>query len=282
MDLYKANETNSHKFYQIPKELAENPCYRYALTSDAKLIYALLLDRMELSRKNNWVNDRGEIFLLYTKENIAEILGIAERTVYNSFRLLEACQLIKQERQGLNKPNKIYIGKVNYSFSIASNKGLSRICKICRSGCAKYADQDMQNLQTNYTEFNETDINETESYKGTLSGNKSSCAYSFRDYISIYKTEPEKIEVISYYLGKYKDKRREEHPNLKADQWERVIDSLFYCVDENTGTDFDLDYSSLIDTIDQHFKTRYKNCDYNILHFVSDGVKVRRMYEAAY
>ncbi len=141
---------------------------------------------------------------------------------------------------------------------------------------------DTEKTSESLTEITAENTTKTTNNKGILPSGENSRSFSFREFISLYEVDAEKIEVISYYLGKYKNKRKQEHPNLKADQWERVIDSLFYCVDENTGTDFDLDYSSLIDMIDQHFKTRYKNCDYNILHFVSDGVKVRRMYEAAY
>lgn len=154
LDLYKISEVNSHKFLKIPKALFDNEAYRTGLTSDAKMAYAMLLDRMELSKKNGWVNDDGEIFLLFTKDNMAEMLGIGERTAYRAFKQLQEFKLIKQVRQGLNRPNMIYIGKINPLFT--------RTCQIGRSEHAKMAGQDKSNWQGNYTEGSETEGSETD------------------------------------------------------------------------------------------------------------------------
>jgi predicted transcriptional regulator len=241
MELYKLEEINQHKYYKVPKDLFEIPCYRYALTSDAKLVYAALLDRMELSRKNKWVNDQGEIYLLYAKENLAEILGVAERTVYNAFKLLEACSLIKQERQGLNKPNKIYIGKVDYSFSIALNPRLSRICKICRSGCANIAGQDMQNMQGNETELNETEMSETESTYITLASDE-----LFLDfYLKTHKK----------YLGK-------NHVRVTHEQKKYIERSIKELI--STGIDYDMWQEAVL----EHFQKLPKKNNGNILAFL--------------
>ena len=123
MKLYTIEEVNAHKFYKLPKQLFDNICYRKTLTSNAKLVYAILLDRMELSRKNNWYNENGEIFLLYTKSDIADMLDISETTAYETFKLLENAELIKQVEQDLNEPNKIFIAKINPVFK--------QNCEIC-------------------------------------------------------------------------------------------------------------------------------------------------------
>jgi hypothetical protein len=57
---------------------------------------------------------------------------------------------------------------------------------------------------------------------------------------------------------------------------------MYYVTLSDDGIDFDLDDTAIMDMMEQHFKTKYKNCDYNILHFMSDGVRIRRMYEVAY
>ncbi len=154
MEVYKLEERNRQRFLKMPKDLILNKCYRNILTSDAKIVYGLLLDRMELSRKNEWVNENNEIYLLFTKDKIADALGISNRTVYKAFNLLEKLELIKQERQGRNRPNRIYIGKTNADYS--GN------CKICRSEPAECAEQDVQNMQGSDTELNETDKSETD------------------------------------------------------------------------------------------------------------------------
>jgi len=165
LDLYHLSEDNSHKFYKIPKELCDNRCYRVNLTSDAKLIYAMLLDRMELSRKNGWVNKASEIYLLYTKENVSNILSISETTVYKSFKQLELFGLIKQVRQGLNKPNMIFIGKVKPVF--IGN------CVLCSSRDVKNECLEKLNTKSSNTDSIETESNETD-IMGSLSGDKTS------------------------------------------------------------------------------------------------------------
>ena len=51
-NLYKISEVTQHKYYQVPKELYTNPRYKTTINNDAKMLYAMLLDRMELSRTN--------------------------------------------------------------------------------------------------------------------------------------------------------------------------------------------------------------------------------------
>lgn len=63
-NLYKINVVTQHKYYQVPKELYTNPRYKTTISNDAKMLYALLLDRMELSRTNGWIEDDGTIFLI--------------------------------------------------------------------------------------------------------------------------------------------------------------------------------------------------------------------------
>lgn len=63
-NLYKISEVTQRKYCQVPKELYTNPRYKTTINNDAKMLYALLLDRMELSRTNGWIEDDGTIFLI--------------------------------------------------------------------------------------------------------------------------------------------------------------------------------------------------------------------------
>lgn len=114
-NLYKINEVTQHKYYQVPKELYINPRYKTVINNDAKMLYALLLDRMELSRTNGWVEDDGTIFLIFKREDLADMLGICVTTVWRAIKQLKEVGLIEEKRQGLNRPNLIYIGKIDYS-----------------------------------------------------------------------------------------------------------------------------------------------------------------------
>lgn len=107
-------------------------------------------------------------------------------------------------------------------------------------------------------------------------------SFSFQDLINQFKIREDAIEVIEYYLSLYEEYMEKEHPRLKKEQWDYVVENLFYVTDPNYGIDFDLHEMNIKDMMEQHFKTEYQNCDYNILHFMSDGVRVKRMYEVAY
>lgn len=273
-DLYHSSEDNSHRFYKIPKELCNNRCYRVNLTSDAKLIYAMLLDRMELSRKNGWVNERREIYLLFTKESVSNILGISETTVYKSFKQLELYGLIHQKRQGLNKPNMIYIGKVKPEFI--------GICGICSSRSTENECQDKLNTKGNDTDCSETEINETE-IMGSLSDDKASDkqkTVDFNSFISLYKyrIDPSVEESIERYINIYRRRVKDKHPNLTEKQWERVVDE-WLTIDREAYDDVDIDADVINEIMDIHFATKYTKGNYSIMHFISGDIRKHRYYE---
>lgn len=111
---YKSNETLENKFYQIPQELFVNSLYKDNLNSDSKIIYSLLLDRLSLSQKNHWVDDLGRVYLIYPRDDIGKKLNLSGRTVTKAFEQLKKVCLIEEKRQGLGKPNLIYIGKIQH------------------------------------------------------------------------------------------------------------------------------------------------------------------------
>ena len=185
-NFYKINEVTQHKYYQVPKELYTNVRYKTTTSNDAKMLYALLLDRMELSRANNWVDSDGTIFLIFKREDLADMLGICTTTVWRAIKQLKEVGLIAEKRQGLNKPNLIYIGKIDYSVpeqpensdnssdSIALPTDIEnlnvRTFNFSTSGALNHKCQDFENVNTNKTDINNpnknnTDFNKTESKK---------------------------------------------------------------------------------------------------------------------
>ena len=113
MRLYKINETLKYSFYQMPQELFDNEKYKN-LSIEAKVIYSFLLNRMKLSKINHWVNDQGEIYLIYTRKEIQNKLNLSDKPVTRAFKELRDINLIKEEKQGFGKPNLIYIGKIEH------------------------------------------------------------------------------------------------------------------------------------------------------------------------
>ena len=263
MKFYTIDDVNKHRYYKLLKDLFFNKCYRHALSSHAKIIYSFLLDRMELSRKNHWTTDNNVIYLMYRKSKLAEETGISKRTIYRAFNELGECQLIWQERLGLNRPNKIYIAKIEPTFRMPRQYCLEH----CKAGRDKLAGQDVQICQASETEYSETEKNNKGALERTSVRDRT---YSFPTFLSL---DADVAHAIQYYLRKYQDYRKDEHPNLKRKQWERVVDTL---------TNRALPANSWREIIDRHFATDYGDCDYNILHFITEGVIKHRMYECGF
>ena len=113
IDYYKINETLSNKYYQIPQELFENSLYKDNLNSDSKILYAFLLDRLSLFQKHHWVDEEYRIYLIFTRRSTRKITFIRQK-VTKAFKQLSNVGLVEEKRQGLGKPNLIYVGKIQY------------------------------------------------------------------------------------------------------------------------------------------------------------------------
>ena len=114
IDFYKIKETLNNKYYQIPQELFVNRLYKEKLNSDSKILYAFLLDRLSLSQKNHWFDKEGRVYLIFTSEEVQNKLCLSEKTVTKAFKQLTDVNLIAEKRQGLGKPNLIYVGKIQH------------------------------------------------------------------------------------------------------------------------------------------------------------------------
>ena len=147
---YKANECLENIFYQIPKELFINPYYKN-LSSDSKLLYALLLDRLSVSMKNQWIDEDGNIFLVFSRKEAQEKLNLSDKTVTKAFKQLTSVKLIYEKRQGFRKNNIIYVGKINH---ISTEKIMSR--KNYDSKIGNFTVQESENLRCNNNKYNKT------------------------------------------------------------------------------------------------------------------------------
>lgn len=250
LNVYTADEEHSHRFYQVPKEFFVEEEYR-KLNSDAKLLYSVLLDRKELSKKNNWVDEYNQVYLIYTREKLADLLSVSVRSIQRAFNILKELDLIKEERQGLNKPNKIYICRTRSN----SHQGHDNL-----------AHQDKTIRHTSDTELSDTDNNKK--------GSEQDSPLSFASFIEKYKPSEQSIEVIYFYLEYYNQVMKKVHPRLKPNQWQRVVDKVFFF-----GDDFEPDEQGLKYMVQKHFNTEYNDCDYNILHFATEGILTNRYYE---
>ena len=93
---YKAHECFEHLYYQIPMELFFNKNYRDKLNSDSKILYGLLLNRLTLSAKNNWIDEIGNVFLIFTRKEVQTMLNLSDKTATKAFKQLNECKLIHE------------------------------------------------------------------------------------------------------------------------------------------------------------------------------------------
>ena len=104
--MFKINEAERFKFVRVPKVLFEA---RYKkLSTDAKILYSLLFERMELSRKNGWHDDDGSVYIYFTLEEVCEVLGCGHDKATKLFCELESYALLHRKKQGFGKPTKLY------------------------------------------------------------------------------------------------------------------------------------------------------------------------------
>ena len=113
LEFFKNNEADSYAFYRIPKLLFTNEHFK-KISVEAKLLYSIMLNRMELSLKNNWLDEDGNVFIYYTLEEAMDNLGFAHTKVIrimNELDTVKGVGLILRKKQGQGKPTKIYVKK---------------------------------------------------------------------------------------------------------------------------------------------------------------------------
>ncbi|MEZ3518117.1 MAG: replication initiator protein A [Lachnospiraceae bacterium] len=173
LDYYYGNEAEQYSFYRIPKLLFTDTRFE-KVSVEAKVLYGLLLDRMALSVKNNWLDGEGRVYIIFTIADVMETLGCAEQKANKLFHELDSVKgvgLIERVRRGLGKPNVIYVKNfIDKSCPEPSQKepqqeelqkSQIKNCENHKSGTMKITNQELRKSQTNNTYLNNTDFNNT-------------------------------------------------------------------------------------------------------------------------
>jgi len=110
-DYYRGMEAEQYTFYRIPKVLFTAECFK-SLSCEAKVLYGLLLDRMSLSIKNRWFDEKDRVYIIFTVEDVMELLNCSRQKAIKNLAELDTEKgigLIEKKRLGLGKPNVIYV-----------------------------------------------------------------------------------------------------------------------------------------------------------------------------
>ena len=152
LDYFYGQAGELFSFYRIPKALFQEPRFQ-SLSTDAKTLYGILLDRMSLSAKNGWLDEQGRVFIIFTIEDVKRALCCADNKATKLLRELEEFGLIERKRRGLGKPSLVYVK----NFSAESSKSIFQNRDFHDSGGFKSASQDPAKSRCNKTDENNTE-----------------------------------------------------------------------------------------------------------------------------
>ena len=154
---YGAN-AEQFAFYRIPKVFFTEPLL-CGISIEAKLLYGLMLDRLSLSTRNDWVDADGRVYIYYTVENVMEDLNCGNKKAVKLLNELDSeYGLIERKRQGLGKPTKIYVK----NFAGLLQKRHFQTCQNDTSGSVQMTSLDVSKGHSNNTEINNTEYNKTD------------------------------------------------------------------------------------------------------------------------
>ena len=180
---FTGGQADLFSFYRLPKILFIDPRFR-AISAEAKILYGLLLDRMSLSVKNGWLDSTGRVYIIFTVEEIMESLACGNKKAVGLLRELEEkAGLIERRRQGLGRPNLIYVK----NFTEVSESHLQKCQNDTSSGVISTR-QEVSKGHGNKTNQNKTEMSETDPFfsgadAGTESEGKDDRAL-YQDYFS--------------------------------------------------------------------------------------------------
>lgn len=154
-DYFYGQSGEMFSYFRVPKILFRDIKFK-GLSTDAKTLYGILLDRMGLSVKNGWLDEQGRVYIIFPVQEVMDALGCADNKATKLFRELEKFGLIERKRRGLGKPNLIYVK--NFADPRFRNREKNG------SGAADSAQQETAKSRGNKTEWNKTEGSEPDPF----------------------------------------------------------------------------------------------------------------------
>ena len=156
LDYFYGQAGELFSFFRIPKALFQEQRFQN-LSTDAKILYGILLDRMSLSVKNEWFDKKGRVFIIFTIEDVKRTLRCADNKATRLLRELEKFGLIERKRRGQGKPCLVYVK----NFSAESSKESVKNRDNDDSCGSKIACQDPVKSRGIKKKENKTEMNNT-------------------------------------------------------------------------------------------------------------------------
>ena len=154
-DYFYGQSGEMFSYFRVPKILFRDIKFK-DLSTDAKTLYGILLDRMGLSVKNGWLDEQGRVYIIFPVQEVMDALGCADNKATKLFRELEKFGLIERKRRGLGKPDLIYVK--NFADPRFRNREKNG------SGAADSAQPEAAKSRGNKTEWNKTEGSEPDPF----------------------------------------------------------------------------------------------------------------------
>lgn len=154
-DYFYEEQSESYSFYRIPKMLFTEEIFEN-LSTDAKVLYGLLLDRISLSRENGWLDDAGRVYVYYTIRSVKKSMRCANTKACGLLKELDEFGLIERKKQGLGKPTIIYVKDFTRFRKAELLDSGKQNSVIPQTGTL-----DIRKAEPNKTEINKTEISKT-------------------------------------------------------------------------------------------------------------------------
>ena len=161
-DYFYGIQSEQFAFYRIPKVLFTDDRFR-VLSAEAKTLYGILLDRVTLSAKNGWIDQQGRVYIIYTIEEIMADMNCGNKKAIQLLsNLEEKVGLIERKRQGLGKPNLIYVK--NFISVESHGEGHFLNCQKHTLGNAESTSPEMAEGHRRNTDISNTEDSNTDSF----------------------------------------------------------------------------------------------------------------------
>lgn len=266
-DYHYGMEAEQYAFFRIPKVLITDPYFK-AVSTDAKLLYGLLLDRMSLSVKNRWMDEENRVYIYFSIDEAMEQLNCATEKITRLFAELDTKKgvgLIERVRQGQGKPSRIYVKRFVTGDS-EQDDTLPRLSETenpdfrkskiktfdkRKSRVSEIEGQDFRKSKANKTNINNTDFSKTD--------------------LSIYPAQPEVKDVIEEYRAEIKENI--EYTYLKQQYPYDDIDEIVDLMLEVFCTQGDFIKIGTKQLYTELVKERFRRIDSEHIQYIMDNMR---------
>lgn len=190
-DYYYGAESEQFSFVRVPKVLFTDKEHFGGLSNEAKLLYGLLLERMSLSRKNNWIDKHNRVYIIFPVEEIEESLDVGHEKALNLLKELDdqsGIGLVRKKRRGLGLPSILYVknfivkGEQNTDRVPTSRSTENEFQEVGKTDFKKSENQTSANPKNRLLEVRKSDSNNVDI-------NNTDMSYTYDQSINLPRTE---------------------------------------------------------------------------------------------